>query len=475
MSITQIDSNNIQPSTLALLSPTVSSVQVTDSSYNVVDDTSVSTSGGYIKITGTNFNAGVQVYIGTTLATSIAILSSTVLQVQVPATTVGSYDVIVVNSTGTYGLKPLGITISPVGITWVTDSTLPNPLTGTSISIQLDATGATGYQLQSGSSLPSGLSLSSGGLLSGSITVANETTYSFTVEAYDAELQDSPKTFSLTVTTDVTVDYLVVAGGGGGGYWKGGGGGGGGLIYATSQSFAPGITYSVTVGDGGISNSGTGAGEQGGNSSISGTGFTTVTAIGGGGGGAGAAVASGFSGGDGGSGGGGGGNAAVNDVSEPGGLGTPGQGNNGGAGWAVGNSPSGGGGGAGASGGNAANSYSGPSGNGGSGLLNSITGTSTYYAGGGGGGSYNAGYGSGGAGGGGRGGLTGSPAVAGTTNTGGGGGGSCVATGKAGGSGVVIIRCPSSVTASSTTGSPVVTVSGNHRIYTFNASGTISF
>jgi len=32
--------------------PTISQIQITDNSYNVLDDTAVSTDGGYIKITG---------------------------------------------------------------------------------------------------------------------------------------------------------------------------------------------------------------------------------------------------------------------------------------------------------------------------------------------------------------------------------------------------------------------------------------
>jgi hypothetical protein len=199
MAVTQIDSNNLQPN-INIGSPTITSIQVTNSSYTVLDDTAVSTSGGYIKITGSKFNSGVQVYIGTVLATSVSLVSSTVLNVQVPATVAGSYDVVVVNTNGTYCIKPIGITFSPINITWVTSSSLGPYASGVAISLQLNATGATGYQLQSGSTLPTGLTLSSGGLLSGTVTVVSTTTYSFTLEAYDSELQDAPRTFSLLIT-----------------------------------------------------------------------------------------------------------------------------------------------------------------------------------------------------------------------------------------------------------------------------------
>jgi hypothetical protein len=99
--------------------------------------------------------------------------------------------------------------------------------------------------------------------------------------------------------------------------------------------------------------------------------------------------------------------------------------------------------------------------------------------GGGGGGGFDGGAtGSGGSGGGGNGGYS-ANGSAGTANTGGGGGGTGAwntGTGRAGGSGVVIIRYLETFpAASSTTGSPTITTTGGYRIYTFNASGSITF
>jgi hypothetical protein len=466
MPATQLDSNNFQPNS-GVGSPTISSIQVTNSSYTVLDDTAVSTSGGFIKITGTKFNSGVQVYIGTTLATSISLVNSTVLNVQVPATAAGSYDVTVVNTDGTYGLKPIGITFSPINITWVTSSSLGTYATGVAISLQLNATGATGYQLQSGSTLPTGLTLSSSGLLSGTVNVVSDTTYSFTIEAYDSELQDAPRTFSLSVVLAIpptSIDYLVVAGGasGGGtsgptsgGHYNGGGGGAGGMR-SGSLSISSGVTYTVTVGGGGASVT-SGNGNSGSNSI-----FSTITSTGGGRGGQ-----FGAAGGSGGSGGGSG-----RDITGAGGAGISGQGNNGG-------SNPGGGGGASAAGGNGSSCI------GGNGSSSSITGSSVVYAGGGGGadtgaGTEGNGVWRGGTGGGGFGKNSfeyPGPGGAGSVNTGGGGGASGVgfATG-AGGSGVVIIRYSDSFgEAVSTTGSPTYTVTGGFRIYRFTGSGSITF
>ena len=461
MPATQLDSNNFQPNS-GIGSPTISNIQVTNSSYTVLDDTAVSTSGGFIKITGTKFNSGVQVYIGTILATSISLVNSTVLNVQVPATAAGSYDVTVVNTDGTYGIKPIGITFSPINITWVTSSSLGTYATGVAISLQLNATGAAGYQLQSGSTLPTGLTLSSSGLLSGTVNVVSNTTYSFTIEAFDSELQDAPRTFSLTVALAIPGEYLVVAGGGGGGNRqdgfddRGGGGGAGGYLTST-VSILLNQTYTVTVGAGGTAS----ISAQGGNgvNSV----FGNIVATGGGGGGKFATAGS-----DGGSGGGGGAfRTAGNYAGGIGVAGPPRQGYNGGTGGtdSVTYRHGGGGGGAGAAGNNAGAPSSGK---GGDGLQTSISGSATYYAGGG------AGGGTGQPGGLGGGGSDSSP---GATNTGGGGGGGTTfaSIGASGGSGIVILRVSDSITASATTGSPTVTVTGGFRIYRFTGSGSITF
>ena len=246
--------------------------------------------------------------------------------------------------------------------------------------------------------------------------------------------------------TDYNVELLIVGGGGGGGAsggasgGAGGGGGAGGLLYYSSYPVSAGTKYLVTVGPGGTGatytgNSNNDYGRSGSNSSLA-----ALVAYGGGGGGGG--YNSGYTltlsaGKSGGSGGGAGSNAGVN----LGGYGITGQGNNGGSGAdGSGADGAGGGGGAGAVGqdgtGATATSYGG---NGGIGLLYSITGISSYYAGGGGGGGQ-ASNGTGGLGGGAN---AGSPGGNGTANTGGGGGGAQYAAGNVnggnGGSGIIII------------------------------------
>ena len=279
-------------------------------------------------------------------------------------------------------------------------------------------------------------------------------------------IPNSDDVVSLETPQSVDVQYLVVAGGAAGGGYYAGGGGAGGLLTSTLSGLAIGVTLTATVGAGGAAVSHGGAGVRGNNgvnSTLAGSGFTTVTCIAGGGGGA-------DNSGTGNSGGSGGGGSQQG--SSAGGSGTVGQGNNGGSSTA--SAPdygSAGGGGAGAVGGNANN----VAGDGGVGLSNSITGSAVFYAGGGGGSSEEtATGGAGGNGGGGASGDSGSEAgTAGTANTGGGGGGAnqTQASG-AGGSGVVILRVLTDVYSGTSTGSPTVTTDGSHTVIKFTGNGT---
>lgn len=198
---TQISTQNIQSTSLAVLEgPKITNIQITNSGGTVLDDTAVALAGGYIKLTGSGFQTGCQIKVAGALATSVTFISSTEVRAQVAAASAGTYDVYFTNSDGSTAIRISGLTYSATP-TWVTASSLPNQAVDVAISVQLEATGATSYSLQSGSSLPSGVTLSSGGLISGTVTgIAEETTYNFTIEAIDAELQDSPRTFSVTIT-----------------------------------------------------------------------------------------------------------------------------------------------------------------------------------------------------------------------------------------------------------------------------------
>lgn len=435
--------------------------------------TAVDIAGGEtVTVSGTGFNSGITAYVDTTVCTT-TYSTSTSLTFTTPALTAALYNVILYNTNGSSGIKPAGVRFNspPVWVTSAGALASTNTVGEYSNSVSATGTGIT-YSVTSGT-FPPGLSLnSSTGAITGTATTV--TNYSFSITATNTYNQTTARAFTLNVVSSIGATYLVVAGGGSGGTGYYGGGGGAGGLLTGSAILSPGIAYTITIGGGGTgTTTSTVKGGNGSNSVLSGSGITTVTTYGGGGGGSrnGDTAGGAAEGADGGSGGG------ASFPSSVGGKGVyPGstyldqarQGYDGAAAATYGSEYGNGGGGAGQVGHDAATFGNR---NGGNGVQSSITGTATYYGGGGGGG-----YGShsGGSGGGGAGGTSQS---AGTANTGGGGGGAYgpSVAGSSGGSGVVIISYPDSTpNATSTTGSPTVTVTGGYRIYTFTGSGTIT-
>jgi hypothetical protein len=270
------------------------------------------------------------------------------------------------------------------------------------------------------------------------------------------------------VPQTVDYEYLIVAGGGcggigGGGEGQGGGGAGGYRTNygGTALSINPGTTVTVSVGAGGTDDTTLGAvAESGEDSSLAGTGITTITSAGGGGAGNG-------DGADGGS-GGGGGHYMDGGASSP--VTSPVQGYAGGTGQSE---EGGGGGGSSAVGANATTSYGGA---GGAGTANSISGASVTYAGGGGGAGqsgYSSGGGTGGSGGGGNGGF-GSAGANATGYGSGGGGASNGNTGGTGSDGIVIIRMADGDYSGTQSGGTVATDVGGsgETTITFTSDGS---
>jgi len=275
------------------------------------------------------------------------------------------------------------------------------------------------------------------------------------------------------------IDAFVLAGGGGGGGTDSdapGGGGAGGYLYSTNITLQAATTYSITVGTGGAGGVGKNYGSDGGDSILSGTGITTLTAIGGGGGGhPEGGAGTGDHGRDGGCGGGAG---SGTGSGQPGGSGTAGppiQGYDGGD--SV-NSPSkegGGGGGTAEAGNTDGQRY------GGDGISNSITGSPVTYGGGGAGGIFSSSTQAFGGDGGGANtaSSTNSNGQNGTDGLGGGGSGAMRSAGGGswnggdGGDGVVIIRIPtSSYSGVTVTGSPLVTTDGTDTVVKYTGNGT---
>lgn len=276
------------------------------------------------------------------------------------------------------------------------------------------------------------------------------------------------------VVATFSVQYLVIAGGGSGGghdSCDAGGGGAGGVLTGYITGVSHGTVYTATVGAGGAGgNYGDPGPVNGSNSTLSGSGLSTVTCYGGGAGGngRGGGVPYGL---DGGSGGGG---SGCNSSGRAGGSGVSGQGY---AGAATPSNVYGGAGGGGAGG--AGSYYS--SGAGGPGIANPIAGSTygqlsggTYYVAGGGGGGQGV-YLNGGIGGGGTGGSSTTYNNGGGGSYGGGGGGSCCGGQQptsAGGDGAIILSVPTASFSNTYTGTVTITTSGANTIITFTGSGT---
>lgn len=183
-----------------IVSLAISSVQIADSSYNVLDDTAANTGGGYLVINGTGFTNQCVVIVGTTNATSTTFANTKQLRAQVPGLAAATYPLYVVDSvTGATAIKVNGLTYSSFPA-WSTGSTLSNQLANTSFAVSLSANSDSSITYSNTTALPAGTTLAANGYFSGTVSIGAQTTYSFDVKATDAELQDATRTFSLTVT-----------------------------------------------------------------------------------------------------------------------------------------------------------------------------------------------------------------------------------------------------------------------------------
>ena len=456
-----------------------------------ISPTTAATTGTLINIIGSGFKTGLTVqFVGTNASTynspSVTFLSGSSATATTPALPVAyePYDIKVFNSDNQFGTLENCLDVGGTP-TWNTSSgTIATIAEQTSLNTTVSATDPDGTSIvYSSSNLPAWISLnSSTGALTGTAPdIASDTTYSFDISASDG-VNTSSRAFNVIVVAIISfsADYLLVGGGGASSYrsdavyYSGGGGGGGlrssvggnggGAAAESPLTLTTGITYNISVGAGGVGRAyGQISSENnGGNSSISGTGITTITALGGGAGGN--PDNTGFNGGS-------GGGAGGNDSVRSGGTAlTPTQGYAGGN--VVHNNNAGGGGGGGGAGsvGGSVSSGNFKGGTGGSALQNSITGTAVYYAGGGpGGGGY---FSS----------PVGNPVLGDfgtgysrTANRGMGGymtgnGENAVNSGTAG---VVIIRSPRP--AVNVTGTVSVTSVGSDTVYQFNTNGTVTF
>jgi hypothetical protein len=189
---------------------TITSINITDNSWNNLDDTAIGTTGGYIKINGTGFVTNPKVFVNSTEITSgnITFISSSLLRVVVPSLSLGTYNIFVFNTDNSGAILTPGLVVSGTPDFTQTVYTTSTPL---SVSVQLLATGDVPltYELQAGSSLPAGCSLSSSGLITGTTV---DGVYQFTVIVSDAQLQSFQQQITLTITsTDANFKSTVLA------------------------------------------------------------------------------------------------------------------------------------------------------------------------------------------------------------------------------------------------------------------------
>lgn len=186
------------------LTPKVRLANTANSSYSILDDAAVNISGGYIVLTGSDFQSGAQVLVGNTPATSTSFVNSSILQVQVPSKSAGTYNIFVVNPDGGTAIRVNGITYG-TGPAFSTDATLSDQYGDYPIGFNIVATSDTSITYANTTTLPVGTTLMANGWFYGSNTVSTDTNYTFTVKATDAELQDVSQTFTMSVKSSYKI------------------------------------------------------------------------------------------------------------------------------------------------------------------------------------------------------------------------------------------------------------------------------
>ena len=204
MSITSVVNDTVTSESvinaLKPLPPTISGYSV-----GGLDDTALDPAGGQtVQINGTGFLAGATITFDGSAVAVVTYVNANQLTFTSPAKSAGTYTIYVVNPDGGTAIFIPGIIYSVLP-TWTTSAgTLGSYYETTSISNTVVASGDAPitYSLFSGS-LPTGATLYANGVITGTAPVdSSSTTYSFTIQATDAQLQDSTRSFSLTINVD---------------------------------------------------------------------------------------------------------------------------------------------------------------------------------------------------------------------------------------------------------------------------------
>ena len=170
------------------------------------DDTALNPAGGQtVLVNGTGFATGVSATLGGSQIGAVTLVNSNQISFTSPANSGGSYTLIVYNTNSYAAILVPGLTYSTVP-TWTTAAgSIGSFYETTAVSTAVVATSdsAMTYALSSGS-LPVGSTLYANGVITGTAPVdSGSTTYTFAVTATDAELQDTTRTFTMTINVDV--------------------------------------------------------------------------------------------------------------------------------------------------------------------------------------------------------------------------------------------------------------------------------
>ena len=179
--------------------------KVTSISYPGNDLAADIAGGQTVTVTGTGFVAGCSVFVGTVQASVVTVVSATTVTFTTPALAVATYILYLVNPDGGTATIVPGISYSGTPVWTTAAGSLGSAYEYSAVSNSIAATGdgSITYSVLSGT-LPTGSSLnaSTGTITGTSPASAGATTYTFVIRATDAQLQDTDRTFSITINTD---------------------------------------------------------------------------------------------------------------------------------------------------------------------------------------------------------------------------------------------------------------------------------
>lgn len=176
---------------------TISNVAITDSTFaNVLSgDTAIGSLGGFVRITGSGFQANAGVFFNNVRVAN-TFVSSTQINANIPATTAGTYNFYVFNTDGSGANFASGLITSGFPAVNVTSYTVDS-----TFNQLISATGDAplSFSIQPGSSNTGGFTVNAAGYISG--TSVADGAYALTVIVDDAQNQSTQADLTVTVVS----------------------------------------------------------------------------------------------------------------------------------------------------------------------------------------------------------------------------------------------------------------------------------